>query len=149
MSQPSKIFQKNNQLNRMGSYTLLHQQVQYWQKITKLIQPLLPQPEQWQVVCFQSGILTVTGTNQAMVNQLNYLRTQYTATLSELEPLKGLTKIQATLTTHRNHTPLAQTKRPIRKLNAETKEMFASVADSIEHPALKRAFEKLANSQTE
>ena len=51
---------------------------------------LLPQPEQWQVVCYQNGSLIITGENQAMISQLSYLQSQYVSKLSQLEGLKDL-----------------------------------------------------------
>ncbi len=147
MSRPTKIFQQNKQPRQMGSFTLLHQQVKYWQNLTKLIQPFLPQGEQWQVVCYQSGILTIAGYNQAMVSQLNYLSTQYTAKLSQLEPLQHLQKIQAVL----NTTPIMQAKTPTlnpeRMLSDETKQLLMDTASCVEDPAVKQAFLKLAQQK--
>ena len=65
MSEPKKVFQQTRQHIKTGNLSFLTKQVADWQKLTKLIQPLLPQNEQWQVVCYQYGILTITGENQA------------------------------------------------------------------------------------
>lgn len=144
MSHPTKIFQLNKQRSQTGSFSLLSQQVKYWQNLTKLIQPLLPQPEQWQVVCYQAGILTISGYNQAMVSQLNYLNTQYTRILAQLEPLQYLHKIQATL----NTTPQNQvkTKSPLAQspLDTNTQQMIEDVVPYIQHEELKQALLKLA-----
>ncbi|MEK5764712.1 DciA family protein, partial [Acinetobacter junii] len=77
--------------------TFLTTQVAQWQRLTKIIQPLLPQPEQWQVVCYQNGTLIITGENQAMISQLSYLQSQYISKLSQLEGLKDLQRIQVRL----------------------------------------------------
>lgn len=61
MSEPFNVFQQTRKHLKTGNLTFLKAQVAKWQKLTKLIQPLLPQPEQWQVVCYEYGILTVTG----------------------------------------------------------------------------------------
>lgn len=145
MSRPTKIFQQNKQPRHQGSLVLLQQQVKYWQNLTKLIQPLLPQPEQWQVVCYQAGILTISGYNQVMVSQLNYLGTQYTHQLAQLEPLQHLQKIQAIL----NTTPQVQPKKvethhAPSPLDADTQQMIKDVAPYIEHTALRQALLKLA-----
>lgn len=92
MSEPVNLFQQTRKHIKTGNLTFLSKQVTAWQKLTKLIQPLLPQPEQWQVVCYQYGILTITGENQAMISQLGYLQKQYIAQLSELEEFKDLQK---------------------------------------------------------
>ena len=63
-----------------------------WKQLTKIIQPILPQPEQWQVVCYQHGVLTITGENQAMISQLSYLQSNYVAQLAQLERLKTYEK---------------------------------------------------------
>ncbi len=88
MSEPVNLFQQTRKHIKTGNLTFLSKQVTAWQKLTKLIQPLLPQPEQWQVVCYQYGILTITGENRAMISQLGYLQKQYIAQLSELDELR-------------------------------------------------------------
>jgi hypothetical protein len=75
------------------------------------VQPLLPQPEQWQVVCYQNGVLMLTGENQALVSQLAYLQKQYIAQLSQIHELKELNKIQVRLR-HPSQTALAPENRP-------------------------------------
>ncbi len=97
MSEPVNLFQQTRKHIKTGNLTFLSTQVAAWQKLGKLIQPLLPQPEQWQVVCYQQGVLTITGTNQAMVSQLAYLQKQYITQLSQLHELKDLQKIQVRL----------------------------------------------------
>lgn len=97
MSEPVNLFQQTRKHIKTGNLTFLSNQVAAWQKLGKLIQPLLPQPEQWQVVCYQQGVLTITGTNQAMVSQLAYLQKQYITQLSQLHELKDLQKIQVRL----------------------------------------------------
>lgn len=97
MSEPVNLFQQTRKHIKTGNLTFLSNQVAAWQKLGKLIQPLLPQPEQWQVVCYQQGALTITGTNQAMVSQLAYLQKQYITQLSQLHELKDLQKIQVRL----------------------------------------------------
>ena len=97
MSEPVNLFQQTRKHIKTGNLTFLSKQVTAWQKLTKLIQPILPQPEQWQVVCYQYGILTITGENQAMISQLGYLQKQYIAQLSELDEFKDLQKLQVRL----------------------------------------------------
>lgn len=118
MSEPINVFQATKKHQKTGNLTFLSTQVAQWQKLTKMIQPLLPQPEQWQVVCYQSGILTITGENQAMISQLGYLQKPYISQLSQLEPLKDLQKIQARL---RVKSPKIPEPAPLsRSLTAET-----------------------------
>ena len=74
MSEPENLFQQTRKRIKTGNLSFLSTQVAAWQKLSKLIQPLLPQPEQWQVACYQYGVLTVTGENQAMVSQLGYFK---------------------------------------------------------------------------
>jgi len=77
MSKPDNVFQQTGKHIKTGNLTFLTTQVAQWQRLTKIIQPLLPQPEQWQVVCYQNGSLIITGENQAMISQLSYLQSQY------------------------------------------------------------------------
>ena len=99
MSQPKNLFQSNQPQAKAANIQQLTKQVQYWQILTKIIQPLLPQPEHWQVVCYQQGVLTITGENQAMISQLGYLQQHYVAQLSQREEFKDLQKIQVRLRT--------------------------------------------------
>ena len=109
MSEPTNVFQQKGQHIKTGNLTFLTTQVTQWKQLTKIIQPLLPQPEQWQVVCYQHGILTITGENQAMISQLSYLQSHYVAQLAQLEGFKELRKIQVRL---RNKTTVSREPSP-------------------------------------
>lgn len=140
-----KQLQQNTQpYRKISIFSQISRQVKYWQQLSQMIQPLLPQPEQWQVVCYQAGVLTIAGRNQAMVSQLNYLRTQYTPILAQLDALHDLKSIQVTLLPIPNHT--TKKREPIDSISPSSREHFALFAESIEHPALKQAFEKLAQN---
>lgn len=139
-----QLQQKTQSHRKISVFAQISRQVKYWQQLSQLIQPLLPQPEQWQVVCYQAGVLTIAGHNQAMVSQLNYLKTQYTTTLAQLDAFKDLKSIQVTLLPLQHHA--THQKEPINSLSPSSRERFALFAESIEHPALKQAFEKLAQN---
>ena len=53
MQQSKTLFQGLRQPSsqRVGNFTFLQKQVEAWQQLTKLIQPLLPLEGSWQVVC--------------------------------------------------------------------------------------------------
>lgn len=122
MSEPTNVFQQKGQHIKTGNLTFLTTQVTQWKQLTKIIQPLLPQPEQWQVVCYQHGVLTITGENQAMISQLSYLQSHYVAQLAQLEGLRDLRKIQVRL---RNKTVVSQqVSPPPQALSSETKELM-------------------------
>lgn len=79
----------------------------------------MPQPEQWQVVCYQNGSLIITGENQAMISQLSYLQSQYVSKLSQLEGLKDLQRIQVRL---RNKTiPVTTSSEPSKSIPGNTR----------------------------
>ena len=79
----------------------------------------MPQPEQWQVVCYQNGSLIITGENQAMISQLSYLQSQYVSKLSQLEGLKDLQRIQVRL---RNKTiPVTNSSEPSKSIPGNTR----------------------------
>jgi len=142
MSKPDNVFQQSGKHIKTGNLTFLTTQVAQWQRLTKIIQPLLPQPEQWQVVCYQNGTLIITGENQAMISQLSYLQSQYISKLSQLEGLKDLQRIQVRL---RNKTiPTAPPSEPSKSIPPETQEMLRSAADFVSDPKLSQALLRLA-----
>jgi len=145
MSEPCNVFRQTRKHIKTGNLTFLSTQVAAWQKLTQIIQPLLPQPELWQVVCYQQGILTITGTNQAMVSQLAYLQKQYVAQLSQLAELQDLHKIQVRLKPQLQ-TPPKQEKSS-RTLSTETQEMLRNAADFVSDPKLSQALLRLASNK--
>ena len=147
MSEPIIVFQATRKHSKTGNLTFLSTQVAQWQKLTKIIQPLLPQPEQWQVVCYQSGILTITGENQAMISQLGYLQKPYISQLSQLEPLKDLHKIQARLRVKSQK--ISEPSQPSRSINTETQDMLRHAADFVSDPKLSQALLRLASNKKE
>ncbi len=146
MSEPVNVFQQTRKHLKTGNFSFLSSQVSVWQKLTKLIQPVLPQPEQWQVVCYQNGVLTVTGENQAMISQLAYLQQQYVSQLSQMNELKDLTKLQVCLRNPPKATPLV-TEKPERALSPETCDMLRNAADFISDPKLSQALLRLASNK--
>ena len=145
MSEPINVFQPTRKQLKTGNLTFLSTQVSAWQKLTKLIQPILPQPEQWQVACYQNGILTVTGLNQAMISQLAYLQKQYISQLSKIDGLNGLQKIQVRL---RNPSKQTSQKNVVPKqLSTDTQEMLKHAADFIHDPKLSQALLRLASKE--
>ena len=145
MSEPVNVFQQTRKHSKTGNFSSLAAQVAAWQKLTKLVQPLLPQPEQWQVVCYQNGVLTLTGENQALISQLAYLQHQYVAQLSRLGELKDLQKIQVRLRTPTQTAPAASPSP--KSLPTETQEMLRSVADFVDDPKLSQALLRLASNK--
>ena len=145
MSEPNNVFQQTGQHIKTGNLTFLTTQVTQWKQLTKIIQPLLPQPEQWQVVCYQHGVLIITGENQAMISQLSYLQSQYVSKLSQLEGLKDLQRIQVRL---RNKTiPVTTSSEPSKSIPPETQEMLRSAADFVSDPKLSQALLRLASNK--
>ncbi|TCB65582.1 DUF721 domain-containing protein [Acinetobacter sp. ANC 4178] len=145
MSEPENLFQQTRKRIKTGNLSFLSTQVAAWQKLSKLIQPLLPQPEQWQVACYQYGVLTVTGENQAMVSQLGYLQKQYIVQLAQLEELKDLQKIQVRLRVSSTTTPV--TEASSRSLSPETQDLLKGAADFVSDPKLSQAMLRLASNK--
>ena len=146
MSEPTNVFQQKGQHIKTGNLTFLTTQVTRWKQLTKIIQPILPQPEQWQVVCYQHGVLIITGENQAMISQLSYLQSQYISKLSQLEGLKDLQRIQVRL---RNKTisTAPSSSEPSKSIPPETQEMLRSAADFVSDPKLSQALLRLASNK--
>ena len=146
MSEPLNVFQQTRKHLKTGNFSFLSTQVAAWQKLTKLVQPLLPQPEQWQVVCYQNGVLTLTGENQALISQLAYLQQQYIAQLNQLDGLKDLQKIQVRLR-FPSKTTLVQKPSPSKQLSEETQDMLRSAAEFVSDPKLSQALIRLASNK--
>ncbi|SPL68916.1 DUF721 domain-containing protein [Acinetobacter stercoris] len=145
MSEPKNVFQQTRKHIKTGNLSFLKTQVAQWQKLTKLIQPLLPQPEQWQVVCYQYGVLIVTGENQAMISQLGYLQKQYISQLSKLDEFKDLQKIQVHL---RNKSQAIQKNTAnLEPLSEQTQDMLTHAASFVSDPKLSQALLRLASKK--
>ncbi|WP_122900646.1 DciA family protein [Acinetobacter sp. B51(2017)] len=145
MSEPVNVFGQTSKHLKTGNLTFLSTQVAAWQKLSKLIQPLLPQPEQWQVVCYQNGILTITGENQAMISQLGYLQKQYIQQLSQITGLENLQKIQVRLR-NKTQTPV-KNENCSRQLQAETQDLLRDAACFVNDPKLSQAMLRLASKK--
>ncbi|EZQ11319.1 MULTISPECIES: hypothetical protein [unclassified Acinetobacter] len=146
MSEPKNMFQQTRQHIKTGNLSFLTKQVADWQRLTKLIQPLLPKNEQWQVVCYQYGILTITGENQAMISQLGYLQKQYISQLSQIPELKDLQKIQVRLRA-KKEIPQTQTENSKTSLCPTTQEMLLNAASFVNDPKLSQAMIRLASNK--
>ena len=145
MSEPNNMFQTSSQHLKTGNLSFLKKQVAEWQKLTKLIQPLLPQPELWQVVCYQYGVLTITGENQAMISQLAYLQKQYISQLSQIEGLKDLNKIQVRL--RQKTLAQQQTVKTEKQITPEARDMLKHAASFVQDPKLSQALLRLASNK--
>ena len=148
MSEPKNVFQPTRQHLKTGNLSFLTKQVSEWKKLTKLIQPHLPQPEDWHVVCYQYGILTITGENQAMISQLGYLQKQYISQLSQINGLHDLQKIQVRLRIQNNNTETnPQLTKLVRSIEPATSEMLQSAASFVSDPKLSQALLRLASNK--
>ncbi|MCH4243560.1 DUF721 domain-containing protein [Acinetobacter gerneri] len=145
MPEPKNFFQQTREHIKTGNLSFLKTQVQHWQKLTKLIQPILPQPEQWQVVCYQYGILILTGENQAMISQLGYLQKQYISQLSKFDEFKDLQKIQVRLRNKSEKVQKVTTQ--TNPLSEQTQEMISSAASFVSDPKLSQAMLRLASKK--
>ena len=145
MSEPNNVFQHKGQHKKTGSLSLLTTQVTQWKRLTKLIQPLLPQPEQWQVACYQHGVLIITGENQAMISQLGYLQKQYISQLSQIHELKELQKIHVLIRakTRPDIKPIKTTK----QITPAAQEMLHNAAAFVSDPKLSQAMLRLASNK--
>ena len=145
MSEPINVFQPTRKHRKTGNLSFLSTQVSAWQKLTKLVQPVLPQPEQWQVVCYLNGVLMLTGDNQALISQLAYLQKQYIAQFPPLSEFKDLHKIQVRL---RTPSPTPHSPEKIsRTLSAETQDLLRNAADFVSDPKLSQAMLRLASNK--
>ena len=148
MSEPKNMFQQTRQHIKTGNLSFLTKQVADWQRLTKLIQPLLPKNEQWQVVCYQYGILTITGENQAMISQLGYLQKQYISQLSQINELRDLQKLQVRLHIENTNTETSlQPHKTVSSMQPATSEMLQNAASFVNDPKLSQALLRLASNK--
>lgn len=145
MSEPVKLFQQTRKHLKTGNFTFLSQQVAAWQKLTKIIQLILPQPEQWQVVCYENGVLTITGENQAMISQVGYLQKQYIAQLSQFAEFKNLQKLHVRLKI--TTLPTLKSETLSRSLSPDTQDLIRGAADFVSDPKLSQAMLRLASNK--
>lgn len=143
MTTPSNVFKTTIKSAKAGNFQFLSQRVAYWQQLSKVVQPLLPQPEQWQIVCFEDGILTVTGCNQAMISQLNYLQAHYVSKLQHINALENLNKIRANLRYDLSQKPKQAVNES--RMSPETKQMLAEMAEMVQDAKLSQALKALAS----
>ena len=152
MSKPINVFTTTTKTAKTGNFVFLSQQVAYWQQLSKLVQPYLPQPEQWQVVCHEQGILTLSGLNQAMVSQLNYMQAHYVALLAknlastDLYNLSQLNKIRARLRYDAPTANKAQTHLN-REISPATQQLLRETARLVQDAKLSQALMDLASDK--
>ena len=96
-------------------------------------------------MCYQNGILTITGENQAMISQLGYLQKQYIQQLSQITGLENLQKIQVRLR-NKTQTPV-KNENCSRQLQAETQDLLRDAACFVNDPKLSQAMLRLASKK--
>lgn len=145
MRQSKPMFQVLHQTSsqRVGNFLFLQMQVAQWQKLTQLIQPLLPHQGQWQVVCYQQGMLTIAGHNQALICQLRYLHSQYIRNLKAIPALAGLEKIHVVL--HVAPQPTSTKYTQNRRLSNQTQQELQQAAHLVRDANLSQALLRLAS----
>ncbi len=148
MPEPLNVFQSKKKHSTLGNLSFLSTQVAQWQKLTQLIQPLLPQPEHWQVACYQHGVLMLSGENQAMISQLSYLQKHYVQQLSQIPALQDLVKIQVCLRTQK---PKIQQPSHVseKKLGEETQQLLREAAHFVTDHKLSQALLRLASTKND
>lgn len=128
---------------RVGNFTFLQMQVAQWQKLTRLIQPLLPPQGGWQVVCYQQGTLTIAGHNQALISQLRYLSSQYIRNLQAIPALVELERIQVIM--HSIPQPTSKKYTRKKRLSNETQHELQQAAHLVKDAKLSQALLCLAS----
>lgn len=144
MAQPHLFFQNQQKDQKSSPAKSLTQYVLHWQKLTKHIQPILPQPENWQIACYRHGILTLSGENQAMISKVGYLQKHYVQQLSQIEAFKDLQEIHVRLRTKSVKKTNEVTPQP---LSAETQNMLKNAAQMVNDPKLSQAIYNFASNK--
>ena len=152
MSTPKPIFDMHATASsqRSGNLPFLQVQVAQWQKLTQMIQPLLPQQGKWQVACYQNNVLTIAGDNQALISQLRYLQQQYIQSLRETIPaLSNLEKLQVILQTTQEPQVISKKYTRKKQFSNSTQQELEQIAQLVKDPKLSQALLRLASSDRE
>ncbi|EET82113.1 hypothetical protein ACIRA0001_0369 [Acinetobacter radioresistens SK82] len=96
-------------------------------------------------MCYEYGILTVTGENQALISQLGYLQKQYISKLAQHAELKDLKQIRPYLRSRQPDTPVRTASS--QSLAPETQEMLRNAAGFVSDPKLSQALLRLASNK--
>ena len=150
MQQSKTLFQGLRQPSsqRVGNFTFLQKQVDAWQQLTKLVQPLLPLGGSWQVVCYQHGMLIIAGDNQALISQVRYLHSQY---IRNLKAIPALVDVQQIKIVMQSVSQTSSSKKYTRKkrLSNETQEEIQQAARIVKDAKLSEAMIRLASQDQE
>lgn len=150
MQQSKTLFQGLRQPSsqRVGNFTFLQKQVDAWQQLTKLIQPLLPLGGSWQVVCYQHGMLIIAGDNQALISQVRYLHSQY---IRNLKAIPALVDVQQIKIVMQSVSQTSSSKKYTRKkrLSNQIQEEIQQAARIVKDAKLSEALIRLASQEQE
>lgn len=148
MRQSKALFQRPDQASsqRVGNFTFLQKQVDAWQQLTKLVQPLLPVGCSWQVVCYQHGALIIAGDNQALISQVRYLHSQYIRNLKAIPALVDVQQIKIVMQSVSQPSSSKKYTRT-KRLSNETQEEIQQAARIVKDAKLSEALMRLASQE--
>ncbi|MEC8886995.1 MAG: DUF721 domain-containing protein [Pseudomonadota bacterium] len=148
MRQSKALFQRPDQASsqRVGNFTFLQKQVDAWQQLTKLVQPLLPVGCSWQVVCYQHGTLIIAGDNQALISQVRYLHSQYIRNLKAIPALVDVQQIKIVMQSVSQPSSSKKYTRT-KRLSNETQEEIQQAARIVKDAKLSEALMRLASQE--
>ena len=146
MQQSKTLFQGLRQPSsqRVGNFTFLQKQVDAWQQLTKLVQPLLPLGGSWQVVCYQHGMLIIAGDNQALISQVRYLQSQYIRNLKAIPALVDVQQIKIVMQSV-SQPPSSKKYTRKKRLSNQTQEEIQQAARIVKDAKLSEALIRLAS----
>ncbi|MCJ8146847.1 DUF721 domain-containing protein [Acinetobacter sp. A3.8] len=150
MQQSKTLFQRLRQPSsqRVGNFTFLQKQVDAWQQLTKLVQPLLPLGGSWQVVCYQHGMLIIAGDNQALISQMRYLQSQYIRNLKAIPALVDVQQIKIVMQSV-SQPPSSKKYTRKKRLSNQTQEEIQQAARIVKDAKLSEALIRLASQDQE
>ena len=150
MQQSKTLFQGLRQPSsqRVGNFTFLQKQVDAWQQLTKLVQPLLPLGGSWQVVCYQHGMLIIAGDNQALISQVRYLQSQYIRNLKAIPALVDVQQIKIVMQSV-SQPPSSKKYTRKKRLSNQIQEEIQQAARIVKDAKLSEALIRLASQDQE
>lgn len=143
MKQPRHPFQPNLQGRLSGSLRSLQPHMERLEKLTQLVNPLLPATGSWKVASFEQGVLCLATNQHTIASQLRYMQLQYIERLSAIPEFEGLHRIKVIVEVEPKPRHVVHDRLP--PLTSDTKQLLDEAASLFDDPELSQALKRLAS----
>ena len=143
MKQPRHPLQPNLQGRLSGSLRSLQSHLERLEKLTQLVNPLLPTAGSWKVASFEQGVLCLATDQHTTASQMRYMQLQYIERLSAIPELQGLHRIKVIVEIQPKPRSAVHDRLP--PLTEGTKQLLDEAASLFDDPELSQALKRLAS----